>query len=42
MSTSSDTAVDYDVLLQANLARVFGERDAAQHLKAIPDLNCLK
>jgi SnoaL-like domain len=38
MSTSSDTAVDYDGLMQANLARVFGERDAGRRLEAIREL----
>jgi hypothetical protein len=33
----SDT-VDFDALLQANLATVFGERDAAKRLVAIRDL----
>ena len=35
MSTS---LVDYDGLMQANLARVFGERDASRRLKAIAQL----
>jgi hypothetical protein len=35
MSISSDTAIDYDGLMQANLARVFGERDEGRRLEAI-------
>lgn len=35
MSISSETAIDYDGLMQANLARVFGERDAGRRLEAI-------
>jgi hypothetical protein len=30
--------VDYDALMQANLARVFGERDVARRIKAIREL----
>lgn len=29
---------DYDALMQANLARVFGERDAARRIEAIREL----
>lgn len=38
MSLSLATSVDYDGLMQANLARVFGERDAARRIEAIRDL----
>jgi hypothetical protein len=38
MSTSSATLIDYDDLMQANLARVFGERDASRRTKAIAQL----
>jgi SnoaL-like domain len=31
-------AIDYDGLMQANLARVFGERDAARRMNAIAEL----
>jgi SnoaL-like domain len=31
-------AIDYDGLMQANLARVFGERDASRRMKAIAEL----
>jgi hypothetical protein len=34
----SATSIDYDGLMQANLVRVFGERDAARRLKAIMEL----
>lgn len=34
----SATPIDYDGLMQANLARVFGERDASRRLKAISEL----
>jgi SnoaL-like domain len=30
--------IDYDGLMQANLARVFGERDASRRMKAIAEL----
>ena len=30
--------IDYDGLMQANLVRVFGERDAGKRLKAIREL----
>lgn len=35
MSLSPDSAIDYDRLMQANLTRVFGERDANQRLQTI-------
>lgn len=35
MSTSSEVAIDHDGLMQANLARVFGERDGVRRTKAI-------
>jgi len=38
MSTSSEAPIDYDDLMQANLARVFGERDTARRTKAIAQL----
>src|SRR5712664_3798672 len=31
-------SIDYDSLMQANLARVFGERDASRRMKAIAEL----
>ena len=31
-------SIDYDSLMQANLARVFGERDAPRRMKAIAEL----
>lgn len=34
----SAESIDYDGLMQANLARVFGERDAARRIKAIREL----
>jgi hypothetical protein len=34
----SAQSIDYDGLMQANLVRVFGERDAARRLKAIVEL----
>ncbi|MBR0829819.1 nuclear transport factor 2 family protein [Bradyrhizobium manausense] len=34
----SKTSIDYDGLMQANLARVFGERDASRRIKAIAEL----
>jgi hypothetical protein len=34
----SSKSIDYDSLMQANLARVFGERDAARRMKAIAEL----
>jgi hypothetical protein len=34
----SATSIDYDGLMQANLARVFGERDASRRMKAITEL----
>ena len=34
----SPAPLDYDGLMQANLARVFGERDASRRLKAIAQL----
>ncbi len=35
---SGDAVVDYDERMQANLVRVFGERDAARRTAAIRDL----
>ena len=37
MSNPSKTT-DYDALMRANLARVFGERDAARRIEAIREL----
>lgn len=34
----SAESIDYDGLMQANLARVFGERDAARRIEAIREL----
>ena len=34
----SATSIDYDGLMQANLVRVFGERDAARRIEAIREL----
>ena len=34
----SATSIDYDGLMQANLARVFGERDASRRMQAIAEL----
>jgi hypothetical protein len=33
-----DQSIDYDSLVQANLARVFGERDASRRMNAIAEL----
>lgn len=38
MSTPLDTAGDYDGLMQANLKRVFSERDAVRRLQAIREI----
>jgi SnoaL-like domain len=38
VSTSPEAPIDYDGLMQANLARVFGERDASRRTKAIAQL----
>jgi hypothetical protein len=38
MASSSETLIDYDGLMQANLARVFGERDTSRRTKAIAQL----
>ena len=38
MPGSSDAPIDYDGLMQANLARVFSERDAGTRIKAIQEL----
>jgi SnoaL-like domain len=38
MSTSSEATIDYDGLMQANLARVFGERDASRRINAIAEI----
>jgi SnoaL-like domain len=31
-------SIDYDRIMQANLARVFGERDASRRIKAVAEL----
>ena len=31
-------SIDYDSLMQANLTRVFGERDASRRIKAVAEL----
>ncbi|HEX7802876.1 MAG TPA: nuclear transport factor 2 family protein [Pseudoxanthomonas sp.] len=38
MPTPAEAPIDYDGLMQANLARVFGERDAAKRIQAIRGL----
>jgi hypothetical protein len=38
MATSSEESIDYDGLMQANLSRVFGERDSARRISAIAEL----
>lgn len=38
MFTSSEVSIDYDGLMQANLARVFGERDASRRTKAVAQI----
>ena len=39
MSTAkSQTPIDYNSLMQANLKRVFGERDSSRRIKAIAEL----
>jgi len=38
MATSSDAPIDYDGLMQANLSRVFSERDPGKRLLAIQEL----
>ncbi|NII55614.1 nuclear transport factor 2 family protein [Luteibacter sp. SG786] len=38
MAISSDAAIDYDGLMQANLFQVFSERDAEKRLLAIQEL----
>jgi SnoaL-like domain len=37
-TSMSTPSLDYDGLMQANLARVFGERDASRRLKAVAQL----
>ena len=37
-NTMSTAPLDYDGLMQANLVRVFSERDASRRLKAIAQL----
>lgn len=38
MSNSPRDSIDYERLMQANLSRVFGERDAEQRIAAIGEL----
>lgn len=38
MSSSPEASIDYERLMQVNLARVFGERDASRRMKAIAEL----
>lgn len=38
MSNSPSDSIDYERLMQANLARVFGERDAERRITAIDEL----
>jgi len=38
MSISPEASIDYERLMQANLARVFGERDAKRRIAAILEL----
>jgi hypothetical protein len=38
MSNSPEVSIDYERLMQANLARVFGERDAKPRVAAIREL----
>jgi hypothetical protein len=38
MSNSPEVSIDYERLMQANLARVFGERDAKPRIAAIREL----
>ncbi len=38
MSISPEASIDYERLMQANLVRVFGERDAKRRIAAISEL----
>jgi FMN-dependent NADH-azoreductase len=38
IASSSETSIDYDAIMQTNLARVFGERDPSRRIKAIREL----
>jgi hypothetical protein len=38
MSIPAEASIDYELLMQANLERVFGERDAGRRLVAIREL----
>lgn len=38
MSASPEASIDYDGLMQANLACVFGERDASRRISAIAQI----
>ncbi len=37
-AATADSPIDYDLLMQANLTRVFGERDAERRMVAIREL----
>ena len=37
-AAKAQTPIDYNSLMQANLARVFGERDSSRRIKAIAEL----
>jgi hypothetical protein len=41
MSNSPEASIDYERLVQANLARVIGERDAKRRIAAILELEAL-
>jgi hypothetical protein len=41
MSNSPEASIDYERLVQADLARVFGERDAKWRIAAILELEAL-
>jgi hypothetical protein len=38
MATPSEESIDYDGVMQANLSRVFSERDSARRISAIAEL----
>ncbi|MDI4238627.1 NAD(P)H-dependent oxidoreductase [Bradyrhizobium sp. Arg237L] len=38
IASSSETSIDYDAMMQPNLARVFGEHDPSRRIKAIREL----
>jgi HEAT repeat protein len=41
MSNSREASIDHERLVQANLARVFGERDTKRRIAAILELEAL-